>query len=256
MESIVSGVVQVCIHEDVSILSKKTVAENLETIFHLVSMRTAKITPEESKEEGPQYFSISRAFAEFILNNLQESKGNKNRSIGAILVVQSYLKALGHQQRLFELKKVFLLNLISINNDVLTDTLTKLHEFEDEHFVDDSEEMQFLVGSYEVLGTYIQCIYSLARECVLHNGQGLELFAVDTGLANLLFQIIGVVGTNSKQCQQVFLSKLFTAFLQIQLNLRTRHNGSDQVGRDHQQHEGAGSADTQPDHAVLSETHH
>ena len=38
------------------------------------------------------------------------------------------------------------------------------------------------------------------------HGRGLELFAMHGGMGNLIFQIIGIVGTNSKQCQQVLIS--------------------------------------------------
>jgi hypothetical protein len=41
---------------------------------------------------------------------------------------------------------------------------------------------------------------------VTNNYRGLELFAMNAGMSNLIFQIIGVVGTNSKQCQQVLIS--------------------------------------------------
>lgn len=43
---------------------------------------------------------------------------------------------------------------------------------------------------------------------MVKGGKGCELFIMNTGMANLLFQIIGVVGTKPSQCQQVLISNL------------------------------------------------
>ena len=43
---------------------------------------------------------------------------------------------------------------------------------------------------------------------MIKGGRGCELFIINTSMANLLFQIIGVVGTKPCQCQQVLISNL------------------------------------------------
>ncbi len=42
----------------------------------------------------------------------------------------------------------------------------------------------------------------------MYQGRGCEMFILHTGMANLMFQIIGVVGTKESQCPQVLISNL------------------------------------------------
>lgn len=76
----------------------------------------------------------------------------------------------------------------------------------DDEFTEDNEKILLVINSYEVEATFIDWIASVVRDWITKNGRGLEIFAMNPGIWNLIFQIIGVVGTNTNQCQQVFLS--------------------------------------------------
>ena len=97
-------------------------------------------------------------------------------------------------------------HLITLNNSILAEILAVLTKMSEEEFTPDNEKILSVINSYEVETTFIDCIASVVRDWIAKNGRGLELFAMNPGVCNLIFQIIGVVGTNSRQCQQVFLS--------------------------------------------------
>jgi hypothetical protein len=122
------------------------------------------------------------------------------------LVVQSYLAALTHDKRLLELSKLFMQHLVTMNNDILAEILQSLNAIQEDEFTPDNEKILNIINCYEVEYAFIECINSVVNDCLVKNGRGLEIFVLHSGMSNLLFQIIGVVGTNSKQCQQVLIS--------------------------------------------------
>lgn len=208
IEQIIQLLIQVCIHPNIPVNNKRTIAEVLESSFHFLAIRIGK-KREEGQIEGEddqEGYSISKAFAEGVLKVLVDCKNNKNASIGAIMVLQSYLAALTHEKRLVEIRKLFLTHLIAMNNEILAEILTTLNTMKEEEFTEDNEKIQVMLNCYEVEHTFIDCINSIVRDCICKGNVGLEIFATNTGICNLLFQIIGVVGTNSKQCQQVLVS--------------------------------------------------
>lgn len=97
-------------------------------------------------------------------------------------------------------------HLVNLNNSILAEILATLTSMTDEEFTADNEKILSVINSYEVESVFIDWLASVVRDWIAKNGRGLEIFAMNPGVWNLLFQIIGVVGTNSSQWQQVFLS--------------------------------------------------
>lgn len=193
------------VHSDVYINHKKTLAEVLESAFHFYAIKSAR-GYENNEENKEDQFTISRAFSENILNILVESKSNKSSAVGAILILQSYLAALEHEKRIIELSQLFFNHLLVMNNTILAGILETLQSMKEEDFTEENEVLKGIIDSYEVERAFIECLYSIMRDCKNKSGRGLELFAMHGGMGNLIFQIIGIVGTNSKQCQQVLIS--------------------------------------------------
>ena len=207
MQEIVTELIQLCINPKLSNESRNMIADILETSFHYLTIQISHLRV-ENPDLNPEdkSFSVSKAFAANIIKILQESQGDKNMTIGAILVLKSYLASLSHEQRVVELTRFFMSYLVVLNNDILSEILKILNEIQEEEYTVDHPKMQTLLIAYEVEHTFIEWIDSVIRDCVTHKGRGLELFAIDPGICNILYQIIGVVGTNSNQCQQVFIS--------------------------------------------------
>jgi hypothetical protein len=205
MYQIISKLIEVMIHTDVYINHKKTLAEALESAFHFYAIKSAR-DYEQTEENKDDQFSISRAFSENILSILIDSKAHKSSAVGAILILQSYLAALEHDKRIIELSQLFFNHLLVMNNTILADILETLQKMTNEDFNEDSDILKGIIDSYEVEWAFIECLYSIMRDCKNKNGRGLELFAMHGGMGNLIFQIIGIVGTNSNQCQQVLIS--------------------------------------------------
>ena len=100
---------------------------------------------------------------------------------------------------LTELNRLFLPQLIATNNEIMGEILKVIQDMKEEDYADGNEQMENVINCYEVESTFIGLIHNIIRECMLHRGKGCEIFIVHTGMANLLFQIIGVVGTKESQ---------------------------------------------------------
>lgn len=192
------------VNEMIKLANKKVLAEIMESAFHFLSISVGR-RKKTSHDEDDDY-SISKAFSESVLDILINSRGNENACIGAILTLQSYLAALNHDKRISELNRLFFMQLIAMNNEILAEILKTIHLMTDADFVDDNEKYCKIITWYEVETTFIDCLNSIVRDWLVKNGRGIELFVMNAGLANLLFQIIGVVGTSSSQPQQVLIS--------------------------------------------------
>ena len=186
-----------------------------EKAFFFLSIVISKSKNQESDDND---LSLSSLFTETILNTLIQCKADKNASIGSILALRSYLSALEHDAMVSELARLFLPQLLAINNEIMGEILKIIHEMKEEDYASGSENLARVLNCYEVEITFIECIYNVIKDCMIKQGRGAELFLMNTGMANLLFQIIGVVGTRECQCQQVLISHLDVPPLDLLIN--------------------------------------
>jgi hypothetical protein len=130
--------IQAMINERIKLNNKKVLAEIMESAFHFLAISVAR-RKKTSHDEDNEY-SISKAFSESVLDVLANSRGNKNACIGAILTLQSYLAALNHDKRVSELNKLFFMQLIAMNNEILAEILKTIHLMTDVDYVDSNEK--------------------------------------------------------------------------------------------------------------------
>lgn len=206
---IIEILISIMTHERISLNNKNFLYELCQLTFHFLAMGISKKrAPESEGGEDPEPFSISEKFAESILNLISQTGTSKNATIGAILVWKSYLSALKHEKMLNELARVFLPHLIARNNEIMGEILKEIHDMEEADYIDGNEKLERVINCYEVESAFIGLIHNIIKECMIHKGKGCELFIAHTGMANLLFQIIGVVGTKPTQCPQSLISYL------------------------------------------------
>lgn len=144
INDIISKLITVMTNEHIPILNKKILAELCETSFHFLAIIVAK--RKKVNQNVDIDYSISQVFSENILAVLVNSKNNKNASIGAILVVKSYLSALVHDYMVSELHKLFLPQLIAMNNEIMGEILKVIHEMTDEDYIEGNEKLDTIVN--------------------------------------------------------------------------------------------------------------
>jgi len=146
MSEIIAKLINVMINEHIPIINKRILAELCESSFHFLAIMVARRKKEDLSEDANTEYSISQKFSENILNVLINSKQNKNSSIGAILVVKSYLSSLRHEYMVNELHKLFLPQLIALNNEIMGEILKLIHEMEAEDYVEGNEKLAVIIN--------------------------------------------------------------------------------------------------------------